>query len=67
MKSQGVQENQQVVFLSDEGEDIRQVRECLHPNSDHVVDWFHITMRLRVLQQQTKTLEEQQPDIGCLR
>jgi hypothetical protein len=57
MKSQGMQENQQVVFLSDGGEDIRQVREYLHPNSEHVIDWFHITMRLTVLQQQTKALE----------
>ena len=62
MKSQGMQENQQVVFLSDGGEDIRQVREYLHPNSEHVIDWFHITMRLTVLQQQTKSLEEKQPE-----
>ena len=31
MKSQGLQDNQQVVFLSDGGEDIRQVRAYLHP------------------------------------
>jgi hypothetical protein len=65
MKSQGMQENQQVVFLSDGGEDIRQVREYLHPNSEHVIDWFHLTMRLTVLQQQRKALEEQQPDTGA--
>lgn len=64
MKSQGMQENQQVVFLSDGGEDIRQVREYLHPNSEHVIDWFHITMRLTVLQQQTKVLEEARPEAG---
>ncbi len=65
MKSQGMQENQQVVFLSDGGEDIRQVREYLHPNSEHVIDWFHITMRLTVLQQQTKALQEEAPQSGC--
>jgi hypothetical protein len=65
MKSQGMQENQQVVFLSDGGEDIRQVREYLQPNSEHVIDWFHITMRLTVLQQQTKALEEQQPETAA--
>jgi hypothetical protein len=64
MKSQGMQENQQVVFLSDGGEDIRQLREYLHPNGEHVIDWFHITMRLTVLQQQTKALEEKQPETG---
>jgi hypothetical protein len=65
MKSQGMQENQQVVFLSDGGEDIRQVGEYLHPNSDHVIDWFHITMRLTVLQQQTKALQEGRPESGA--
>jgi len=65
MKSQGMQENQQVVFLSDGGEDVRQVREYLHPNSEHVIDWFHITMRLTVMQQQTKALQEERPEIGA--
>jgi hypothetical protein len=65
MKSQGMQENQQVIFLSDGGEDIRQVREHLHPNNEHVIDWFHITMRLTVLRQQTKALEEARPETGA--
>ncbi len=60
-----MQENQQVVFLSDGGEDVRQVREYLHPNSEHVIDWFHITMRLTVMQQQTKALQEERPEIGA--
>jgi hypothetical protein len=38
------------------------VREYLHPNSEHVIDWFHVTMRLTVLQQQTKALAEKQPE-----
>ncbi len=66
MKSQGMQENQQVVFLSDGGEDVRQVREYLHPNSEHVIDWFHITMRLTVMQQQTKVLQEERSPTGVV-
>ena len=65
MKSQGMQENQQVVFMSDGGEDVRQVQEYLHPNSEHLIDWFHITMRLTVLQQQTKALQAERPDEGA--
>jgi hypothetical protein len=65
MKSQGMLENQQVVFMSDGGEDVRQVQEYLHPNSEHVIDWFHITMRLTVLQQQTKALQAERPDEGA--
>jgi hypothetical protein len=57
MKSQGMQENQQIVFMSDGGEDVRRVQEYLHSNGEHIIDWFHITMRLTVLQQQTKALQ----------
>src|ERR1035437_6637679 len=65
MKSQGMQENQQVVFMSDVGEDVRQVQEYLHPNSEHLIDWFHITMRLTVLQQQTKALKGERPQTAA--
>jgi hypothetical protein len=65
MKSQGMQENQQVVFMSDGGEDVRRVQAYLHPNSEHLIDWFHITMRLTVLQQQTKALQDERPQTGA--
>ena len=54
-----------MVFMSDGGEDVRQVQEYLHPNSEHLIDWFHITMRLTVLQQQTKALQAERPDQGA--
>ena len=57
MKSQGMQDHQQVVFMSDGGDDVRRVQAYLHPGSEHWIDWFHITMRLTVLQQQTKSLQ----------
>jgi len=41
MKSQGLQDNQQVVFMSDGGEDVRRVQTYLHPGSEHWIDWFH--------------------------
>ena len=64
MKSQGLQENQQVVFMSDGGENVRRMQEYLHPYSEHLIDWFHITMRLTVLQQQIKALQEERPATG---
>ena len=33
------------------------VQTYLHPGSEHWIDWFHITMRITVLQQQTKSLQ----------
>ena len=65
MKSQGMQENPQVVFLSDGGENVRRVQEHLHPFSEHRIDWFHITMRITVLQQQTKALQDEQSQAGA--
>ena len=59
-----MQENQQVVFLSDGGDTVRRLQEYLHPSSEHVIDWFHITMRLTMLQQQRKALQAEQPRIG---
>jgi len=41
------------------------VREYLHPNREHVIDWFHMTMRLTVLQQQTKARQEARPETGA--
>ena len=34
----------------------------LHPDSEHWLDWFHITMRISLLQQQVKTLKNGQPE-----
>ena len=41
-----------------------QPQEYLHPFSEHWIDWFHITMRLTVLQQQTKGLQAERPETG---
>ena len=51
LKSQGLQPNQDVTFLTDGGEEIRALTELLTPESEHVLDWFHITMRVTVLEQ----------------
>ena len=46
--------NQQVVFLSDGGDTVRSLQHYLSPESEHLLDWFHITMRLTVMKQMTK-------------
>ena len=54
LKSQGLQMNQQVVFLSDGGDTVRDLQHYLSPESEHLLDWFHITMRLTVMRQMIK-------------
>ena len=56
LKSQGMQVNQQVTFLSDGGDTVRDLQLYLNPNAEHILDWFHITMRLTVMLQMAKGL-----------
>jgi hypothetical protein len=58
LKSQGMQTNQQVVFLSDGGDDVRDLQMYLNPEAEHYLDWFHVTMRLTVMGQYAKGLPE---------
>ena len=54
LKSQGMQMNQQVTFLSDGGDTVRELQLYLNPQAEHLLDWFHITMRLTVMNQMAK-------------
>ena len=60
MKSQGLQANQQVTFLSDGADDVRELPLYLSSESDHWLDWFHVAMRLRVMGQMAKGLVNEQ-------
>jgi hypothetical protein len=62
LKSQGLQLNQQLTFLSDGGETVRDLQLYLSPEAEHLLDWFHISMRLTVLQQTAKGLPEKTSD-----
>ncbi len=57
LQSQGMQMNQQITFLSDGGDLVRQLQYYLNPQSEHLLDWFHITMRLTVMKQMALGLE----------
>lgn len=58
LRSQGLKMNQKVDFLSDGGEDVRNVQLYLNPEAEHLLDWFHVTMRLTVLTQTAKGAPE---------
>jgi len=57
LQAQGMQANQQVTFFSDGGDNVRRLPHYLHRASEHILDWFHITMRLTVLQQCARGLK----------
>ncbi len=56
LKSQGLQMNQQITFLSDGGNTVRELQMYLSPQAEHVLDWFHVSMRLQVMSQMVKGL-----------
>jgi hypothetical protein len=56
LKSQGMQDNQQVIFLSDGGDTVRKLQLYLNPDAEHLLDWFHVSMRFTVLEQHVKGL-----------
>jgi len=56
LRSQGLQDNQQVTFFSDGGDTVRTLPAYLHPEAEHILDWFYITMTITVLQQYARGL-----------
>ncbi|NET47130.1 ISKra4 family transposase [Okeania sp. SIO2B3] len=56
LKSQGMQPHQQVTVISDGDEKIRELLWGLNPSTEHILDWFHITMRITVMNQMAKGL-----------
>lgn len=56
LQEQGMQANQQVIFLSDGGDTVRELQLYLNPQAEHLLDWFHVAMRLTVLGQLVKGL-----------
>ncbi len=50
------QMNQDVVFLSDGGDTVRNLQQNIAPYAEHLLDWFHITMRITVMHQTVKGL-----------
>jgi hypothetical protein len=56
LRSQGMQMNQQVTFLTDGGDDVRDLPLYLNPQAEHLLDWFHVTARITVMRQHAKGL-----------
>lgn len=64
LKSQGHQMNQQVTFLSNGGDTVQDLQLYLNPQAEHILDWFHVTMRLTVLGQYAKGLVQCDQALG---
>lgn len=56
LQKQGLQLNQAITFLSDGADNVRDLQTLLSPQAEHLLDWFHITMRITVLKNMAVTL-----------
>lgn len=55
LKTQGLSMRQSITFLSDGGDTVRNLQWQIVPYAEHILDWFHITMRITVLKQMAKS------------
>ena len=56
LHSQGLQMNQEITFLADGNDTLRALQLEMSPQATPILDWFHVTMRLTVLDQYGKGL-----------
>src|SRR6266852_1227849 len=56
LHSQGLQMNHAIPFLSDGDDKLRKLQWEMSPQATHILDWFHLTMKLTVLGQFGKGL-----------
>ena len=61
LMSQGFQMNQTITFLSDGGDTVRDLQLYMSPNAEHILDWFHVTMRITVMKQMAKGIPKDEP------
>ena len=62
LATQGMTANQAVTFITDGGDDVRDLPLYLNAESEHLLDWFHVTMRITVMANMAKGLRPPPPD-----
>jgi hypothetical protein len=64
LQSQDFQMNQEITFLSDGENTLRQLQVEMSPKATHLLDWYHVTMKLTVLSQYGKGLVQCEAMLG---
>src|SRR2546428_1319868 len=64
LHSQDLQMNQEITFLSDGDDKLRELQLEMSPKATHILDWFHLTMKLTVLDQCGKGLVQCEVVLG---
>jgi hypothetical protein len=64
LHAQGLQMNQEMTFLSDGDDKLRVLQIEMSPKATHILDWFHLAMKLTVLGQFGKGLVQCEAVLG---
>jgi hypothetical protein len=64
LQAQDLQMNQAITFLSDGDDTLRQLQLEMSPKAMHILDWYHVTMKLTVLSQCGKGLVQCEAVLG---
>jgi len=64
LHSQGLQMNQEITFLADGNDTLRELQLEMSPKATHILDWVHLTMKLIVLEQYGKGLVQCEAALG---
>ena len=64
LHAQGLQMNQDIAFLSDGDDTLRALQLEMSPKATHILDWFHLSMKLTVLEQYGKGLVQCEAALG---
>jgi hypothetical protein len=64
LHAQGLQMNQDITFLSDGNDTLRELQLEMSPKATHILDWFHLAMKLTVLDQYGKGLVHCEAALG---
>ena len=64
LRSQDFQMNQEITFLSDGDDSLRQLQLEMSPKATHILDWYHVSMKLTVLGQYGKGLVQCEAVLG---
>ncbi len=65
LQSQNLQMNQAITFLSDGNDSLRQLQLEMSPKAIHILDWYHLSMKLTVLGQYGKGLLQCEAVLGA--
>jgi len=64
LHSQDLQMNQEITFLSDGDDKLRELQWEMSPKATHILDWFHLAMKLTVLGQFGKGMVQCEAVLG---